>query len=244
MAISKHALFVAAIAAATGGPVLLSQNGQDDAADRRNPPRDVEFSAPRNPGPTGRGGELGDTPSAQLEPRRTVYSSAPLEGYPTGSLAEVFRFDVTPAYIMQHYGRVFTATPEADLRGYRVTLVTGTAEFDLAGSLTYYFDREQKVAIIRFIGSTGDPRQLVNLVTRKFGLEAEATTDPGRHLYRKKQGRSSPSVLEIRPGEVIYADDPHVRYALDLTLARPPETSTSRSAVSAPGVRRAWEPSF
>ena len=51
---------------------------------------------------------------------------------------------------------------ELDLQGYRVAYVSGTAETDIAGSLSYYFDNTHRLRRIAFNGTTGDARRLVS----------------------------------------------------------------------------------
>ena len=67
----------------------------------------------------------------------------------------------TSAWVLARWPRVSTRLANLDLQGYRVPLVSGTADGDLAGSLTYYFNSQQRVQRITFIGSTGDARPLV-----------------------------------------------------------------------------------
>ena len=85
-------------------------------------------------------------------------SKVPIEGYGTYDLGEVINFGATPSWIMTRWPRVTVGLAELDMQGYRVPLVTGTKYDDLAGSLTYYFDQDQRVKLIHFRGTTGDPR--------------------------------------------------------------------------------------
>ena len=71
--------------------------------------------------------------------------------------SSVFDFQITPEWIVAHWPAVSTGLAQLQLEGYRVPLVTGTAQHDLAGSLTYYFNAEQKLQQITFVGTTGDP---------------------------------------------------------------------------------------
>ena len=82
------------------------------------------------------------------------------------SLAEVLRFDVSPRWVTDRWPRVSTVHVQPDLEGLRVPLVTGTMASDLLGSLTYYFDRQQRVRRITLHGHTGDERMLVTLRDR------------------------------------------------------------------------------
>ena len=98
-------------------------------------------------------------------------------------------------------------------------VVTGVAEDDLAGSLTYYFDREQRLQRIAFQGTTGDPARLADFVQQYFKLSPEESLDAG--LYMKKWNSTPISVLRLRRGTVVRADAPLSRYQVMLELNRP-----------------------
>jgi hypothetical protein len=144
-----------------------------------------------------------------------------LEGSAIGGLVDVFRFDITPQWITSRWPRVMTITPDADLQGYRVPLVTGTTEQDLAGSLTYYFDRQKSLERITFYGTTGDARQLVGLMSAQYGLLRELGSDPGLYLYQAKHDGQVVSRLQVEVTPVMRATTPHERYTVDLVLSRP-----------------------
>ena len=147
--------------------------------------------------------------------------TAPLEGHTVQDLGEVLRFDGTPAWVMARWPRVSSGLAELNLQGYRVPLVTSTAAGDLAGSLTYYFDKNQKVAYITFRGTTGDPRRLVAHVTSRFSFVQQKTDDPSLGLYQVKWNGKPQSELRIRPVPVVRANQPHARYEVDLAMQRP-----------------------
>lgn len=137
-------------------------------------------------------------------------------------MAEVFRFDVSPRWVADNWPRVSTALAQLELQGYRVPLVTGSAEDDLAGSLTYYFNPWQQLQRITFIGTTGDVRRLVTFMTSKHGFARRLTNDPGQFLYEVPGPTGTPrGILWIRHFPVLKADRPHERYEVNLTLDRP-----------------------
>jgi hypothetical protein len=144
----------------------------------------------------------------------------PIEGLGAQDLAQVLHFDGTPGWVMARWPRVTSGLAQLDLQGYRVPLVTGTAENDLAGSLTYYFDKEQHVKYITFQGATGDPRKLIDLVTRKYNFKPEPTNDPGLSLYLVKWNGRPMSELRIRPARVLRADQPNARFHIELAMMR------------------------
>ncbi len=145
------------------------------------------------------------------------------EGMPVYDFAEVFRFDVTTAWVLSRWPRVSTRLSSLPTQGYRVALVTGTLPHDLAGSLTYYFNDAQKVQRITFLGTTGDTRPLVNLVTSRYGLVRQQDEGPGVHLYQFRSGKKIASELRIRPARTVSLAEPHTRFEVALVLERPPK---------------------
>ncbi len=136
-------------------------------------------------------------------------------------LGQVFRWDLSSAWVLAHWPRVSAGLAEVELQGYRVPLVTGTASDDLAGSLTYYFNRNQRVQRMTFFGTTGDARRLVTLMATRFGFTRELTDDPSLFLYRVRDGKKVASELRIEPAHVIRADTPHRRFDVALWIERP-----------------------
>ncbi|HEX3724866.1 MAG TPA: DUF6690 family protein [Pirellulales bacterium] len=144
-----------------------------------------------------------------------------IEGFGAADLGEVFQFDGTPAWVMARWPRVTAGLAELDLQGYRVPLVSGTSQGDLAGSLTYYFDKNQRISFITFHGTTGDPRKLVALVASRYRLVPQTTDDPSLSLYQMKWNGKPVSELRIRTARVVRADQPFSRYEIDVALKRP-----------------------
>ncbi len=83
------------------------------------------------------------------------------------SLAEVLRFDIPPAWVMQHFPTVNTGVGDLQLDGLRVPLITGTRPDDLVGTLTYYFDRFQRVQRISL--------HAVTAIRHDWALKSNAT---------------------------------------------------------------------
>lgn len=159
---------------------------------------------------------------------RTVTSSlnlakpqhAPVDGSKPILFDEVFRLDVNSAWLMARWPRVTTGLAEIGLHGYRVSLLTGKREDDLAGALTYYYDKEQVIQKMTFRGVTGDPRRLVLFATRQYALEKETVDDPALQVYRTKGLGQRGSELIVRPAQVIRADAPRERFEVELTVRR------------------------
>lgn len=144
------------------------------------------------------------------------------EGPRSHELDEVFRFDVTPDWIVSNWPRVSAGLAYLELHGYRVPLVTGTAEDDLAGALTYYFNPQQQLQRITFYGTTGNARKVVDLVTSRFGFARRLTNDASMFVFEIPGPNGKPtSSLWIRPAKVIKADDPHRRFEVALVIERP-----------------------
>ncbi len=184
------------------------------------------------PGREGPGGRRGSGPGTQRRisgggrtgraaQAEATSTNRNLEGAPTRGLEEVLQFEGTPAWVMARWPRVTAGLAELDLQGYRVPLVSGTGSDDLAGSLTYYFNKDQKIERIIFHGTTGDPRKLIALVTSKYHFSHEATSDPSLSLFQAKWNGKPHSELRIRPARVVRADQPHVRFEVDLAMKRP-----------------------
>ncbi len=138
--------------------------------------------------------------------------------------ASVFDFQITPEWIVAHWPAVSTGLAQLQLEGYRVPLITGTAQHDLAGSLTYYFNAEQKLQQITFIGTTGDPRPLIGLLTARFHLTRRLANDPGLVLYQAVDSSNRlANNLQIRLVPLAEPNDPYRCYNIELSLARPAE---------------------
>lgn len=149
--------------------------------------------------------------------------SPPLEGYPVMHLGEILNFQVTQDWIVQRWPQVYTLTNQTDLAGYRVPVVTGESTFDLAGSLTYYFDRTRTLQKIEFHGTTGDPQMLVQLVTTQHGLTPRESQSAGRQIYQRQWDGKPESELRVETAALLSAAAPHRKYHVHLLLARPVE---------------------
>jgi hypothetical protein len=209
--LKKVILVALGLGVAAGGPAVFY--GVPDVWDavRKKwfPSSSAEAPPPASIGPLGQGAD-GESPLL------------PLEGAPMRSLAEVLRFDVTTGWVLARWPRVSTGLAELPLQGYRVPLVTGTAETDLAGALTYYFNAQQQVEKICFQGTTGDARELVGLLRSRYDFARRLTNDPGMFVYEVAGSGGEPtSLLTIRSAPVVKLNDPYRRFEIELTLVRP-----------------------
>ena len=174
--------------------------------------------------------QQGDGSAAQTTPSPipNVPLEPSLEGAPVADLTQVLRFDVTTGWITSRWPRVSSSLAELQLQGYRVPLVTGTKQDDLAGVLTYYFNPRQQVQRITFFGTTGNAHKLVDLVTRRFGFVRRIANNPGMSFYEIPERHRRPSsVLEIRPTRVLRSSQPLQRFEVALAIERPEEMESA-----------------
>ncbi|MCC6494149.1 MAG: hypothetical protein IT424_14140 [Pirellulales bacterium] len=149
------------------------------------------------------------------------------------SIGEVFRFDVTKQWVYQRWARKSTALADLDLFGVRVPLVTGTALYDLAGSLTYFFGPDGRVKRISFQGKTGDTTQVVSLVVQHYGLQAQRTVVAGEQLFQLRDGDKLISELWTVPAPVLWSNSPHESFRVELELQDPAAARPLASRASA-----------
>lgn len=140
------------------------------------------------------------------------------QGAPMCDIPEAFRFDVSPQWVTARWPRVTTVLAETDLQGLRVPLVTGSKIDDLAGSLTYYFDKKHAVQRISFQGNTGDERRLVGFLTQHYGMKPQPTLGAG--LYMTQVHGKPLSTLHLTWPPVVAKDKPTDRCEIVLELNR------------------------
>jgi len=139
-------------------------------------------------------------------------------GAPTCDIPDAFRFDVSPQWITSRWPRVTTVLAETDLQGLRVPLVTGNRPDDLAGSLTYYFNKQHVVQRIAFQGNTGDERRLVAFLTQYYGMKPMPSLGAG--LYMTQVHGKPLSTLHLAWPPVVAKDQPTDRCEIVLELNR------------------------
>jgi hypothetical protein len=165
------------------------------------------------------------TPSQPIAPA-TIVGVAPATAQPyapgaqSTNMQQVLRFDLTRQWVYQAWPRKTTGPTDVGLESVRVPLVTGTGIYDLAGSLTYYFNAYGQVEHISFRGRTGDAARLVQFLMRTYEFQREAAP-PGEQLYQVKRTGRPQSELCIRSESVLRRDAPNSSYAVELELARP-----------------------
>jgi hypothetical protein len=168
-------------------------------------------------GPPDASGPAAEVPFLAGTPR----PEAPLAGPPVANLEELFRFDITPDWVLARWPRVSTVTNQPELKGYRVPVVTGARPHDLAGSLTYYFNAKQEPQRIIFHGTTGDAEPLAKLMISKFKFRRVSDADAGTLRFQVQWSGKPLSELRVRPAQVVESGEPYRRFEVNLLIERP-----------------------
>ncbi|MFG0291370.1 MAG: DUF6690 family protein [Rhodopirellula sp. JB044] len=147
-------------------------------------------------------------------------SAAPsLAGNNVADIREALRFDLTPPMILDRFSRVSTVLADLQLEGLRVPVVTGIRSDDLAGTLTYYFDRSGAIQRINLHGFTGDAQRIIATLTSHYGLEGEKALDAG--VYTRRWNGIPVHLLRISHAPVVFSDAVHQKYTVFLELNQP-----------------------
>lgn len=134
-------------------------------------------------------------------------------------LPSALRFDITPRWVLSRWPSVTTTHSEQQFDGLRVPLITGTGPYDLAGSLTYYFDQQSQVQRISFLGYTADERLMVSVVTRQFGMQLKPSVNAT--IYLNSWNGKPTSALIIRRRAVVQNTSESRNYEVHLEINRP-----------------------
>ncbi len=137
------------------------------------------------------------------------------------SVADLLRFDIRPNWVMQTWNLVTSDLPESSLTGMRVPVVTGTEPTDFAGSLTYYFGKNQQVERMKLHGFCEDPSGVMSLAQQRFALRQYAAQ--GSPTYLAYFGDQPISIMRIIHAPNRESGDASKRYEIDLELNLPRE---------------------
>jgi hypothetical protein len=218
----KRLLFIPTVLAVTAAPYFVFEDGWTTGAKTKwqsligSSDSDGEAVDPAAVAFVGDG----SLPGASAGETPPQAAPAPqLAGGRVTDLREVFRFDITPGWVTARWSRVSTTLADLELEGFRVPLVTGTGPQDLAGSLTYYFDKHGVVQRIAFHGFTGDDRPLVALATQYFAMRSEPALGTG--LYLAKWNGKPTSALKVGRASVVRADSPRSQLYVAMEINRP-----------------------
>jgi hypothetical protein len=139
-----------------------------------------------------------------------------MDQLPVMSLADVLRFDISPDWVISRFPRVSTLLSDTQLDGMRAPLITGSSPSDLAGTVTYYFDRYKQLKRLTVHATVGDPTRFVAELQRSYQMSQEPSL--GGSLYAIKWNGSPTSLLHVSPASVVYNDLPYGRFNLFLEL--------------------------
>lgn len=146
--------------------------------------------------------------------------ASPASADPAGvvPLEEAFRFDLSPQQVASRWPRVTTVAGDPEHLGMRVAYVSGTAPDDVAGSLTYFFDRHHQLQRITFTGLTGDPKRLLASTATRYGLKSQPTTAAAHFIAGDPHKPSSEVVARFLP--VLTSEPQRQRYEVRVDLRR------------------------
>jgi len=203
---NRPLLFVGVLAAAVAVPyVLLDKNLSQTAQAQLQ-----RFTGKRLPQPFS-GAEIASTAAGhKSEPLPAAQAPATIE--------EAFRFDITPQWVTGRWPNVSTAQGDLEQLGMRVAFASGTRPDDVAGSLTYYFDKHHQLERITFVGITGDHRRLMAVLVNGFDLRSQPTT--GVAHYIAGDPAKPTSSVTVRHLPMVRADAELARAELQVDLRR------------------------
>jgi hypothetical protein len=98
-------------------------------------------------------------------------------------------------------------------------LVTGAGLRDLAGTLTYYFDKYRQVQRLEFQGVTGDPSVLIDLMTRYYYFVPRPVL--GSQLYLVTWNTTPTGIMEVTRAGMVYSANQNGQFKVYLEINQP-----------------------
>jgi hypothetical protein len=219
MSLGRNALFGAAVTAALGVPFALSDKEESASPSHE---ADAHLADAHLPGVAASASETAPHSATHLASAPSLTATGAVEGPLVADLAEILRFDLTPAWITQRWPRVMNSRHAGgELQAYRVPLVASAKVGGLTGALTYYFTEEQKLQGIQFYGNAADAQPLANFLTSQHGLERYKSGDPSLTLYELRRDGKAVSQLLVHTAPWIDASQPEGRYRVEFVLDHP-----------------------
>ncbi len=213
---SRPAQFAALLSAAVGAPYVY-YNGV--GGNGNVPTHALEQTGVL----TGYASGIQGSPSATSNPYGSpAYTPSTLVAVTNPAIRDLrhfARFDVTPGWVTGTFPRVTTVLSNVQMDGLRVPVVTGTAPSDFAGTVDYYFDRNQQLRRILLQGYCGDPTNLTAILLQSYNLKVEPSL--GGHLYTSRWNNRVTSLAMIQPAPVVYANDAYRKYTVFIELNQP-----------------------
>ncbi len=149
------------------------------------------------------------------------------EGGQISSFNRIFQCGAPRSWVQRTYDDA-SRTMDQQREGLRVTLVTGDKLEDLAGSLTYWFDRQGRVERITFQGVTGNPAKLVSFAHRSHKMVARGCE---RDAIFVRDGKNGPlHLLHISRLPFVNVQTQYGRYEVTLELNQPGSSLSSASS--------------
>ena len=149
------------------------------------------------------------------------------EGGQISSFNKIFQCGAPRSWVQRTYDDA-SRTMDQQREGLRVTLVTGEKLEDLAGSLTYWFDRQGQVERITFQGVTGNPAKLVSFAHRSHKMVARRCE---RDAIFVRDGKNGPlHLLHISRLPFVNVQTQYGRYEITLELNQPGSSLSSASS--------------
>ena len=157
----------------------------------------------------------GDSPGLQDPPSPDWSTTA----HPPTDLRQVIRLDLTPDFVYRNFPRVSTVLSDLSFDGLRVPFISGTQSYDVAGSLTYYFDINKSLQRIQLQGVTGDPGPLIQLMIQHYRLTPQSSL--GGQLLTMRWNNRVTSFIHIAPAPVVSTEQPNRRFAFFWEINKP-----------------------
>ena len=224
--ISRKKLLLPLLAAAAGGPFLALDDGWKPAWLAKATQSAMAWSQSGSaaslpvvslPGDYAQGSAVAE--GAPPAGHGVGAPQAQVQNHPHGNFGHYFRFDLSPNQVFSTWDRVTTVLSDSNLEGLRVALVTGARVDDVAGSLTYYFDKQHYVQRVTFHGTTGDPRRLIQFIQETYKFQQQPTLDAA--LYVAQWNGQPTSALRVLHAPVVKSSEAHSRYHVQLEINRP-----------------------
>jgi hypothetical protein len=168
----------------------------------------------------------------QLADVRLVGAAHNEPALPPPAIEEAFRFDVTPQWVTSRWSRISTVAGDLDQLGMRVALVSGTRPDDIAGSLTYYFDKHHQLQRITFAGRTSDPRRLLAATVTPNNLQSQPTTAAAHYILG--DAKKPISEVTVRHLPVITSDPAAARAEVSVDLRATAVQDPKKSSFAGP----------
>lgn len=197
LALGRNSILAGALAAAVGIPVWMENS--------ESPKSDTE-----------------QTPFATMDLENDPLWAGSAEFVPVNDYREIFNFSMNAQSIRARWAHVSTFPADDNLSALRVPLVTGTQEWDLQGSLTYYVDSDQRVRRILFRGWTGDANALIYFANEHLGFSERRSDSVG--LYLQQQLFQNIGLLRVDQQNSIIHNHPGQKLAIVFEMNDPRST--------------------